>query len=49
VQRYSHGETGTSITTAPAMARITKPAAMAKMSSSTTCFSQREYDAVIAT
>ena len=39
VQTYSHGETGTPITTAPPTALKTNPAEMPKTSMSTRCFS----------
>ena len=41
VQMISHGDTGTSMTTPPATARMTKPAAIAMTSRMTTSLSQK--------
>ena len=49
VQSNSQGEIRTSTATAPAAARTTNNAAIAKMSTSTTCFSDRVYAAWSAT
>ena len=43
VTTYSHGDIGTSIASAPAIARSTKPAAMTIRSMSTMCFSLYVY------
>ena len=42
VTTYSHGEIGTSIASAPAIARRTKPAAITIRSISTMCLSEYE-------